>query len=140
LLPSSGQGAVTAMQDAVALANCLYELKSLSPDHIQEALQIYKDERFSQVQEQYEASKINAKLIYGQTFLERCTRHLIFNYMPMSVQAKASSKGMAYRPQASFLPLIADRGTCQVIPQNPSRRYLHERQLKKKFGAAAAIV
>lgn len=54
------------MQDAVALANCLYDLKSLSPDHIQEALQIFKDERFSQVQEQYEASKVNAKLIYGQ--------------------------------------------------------------------------
>ncbi|KAF9144977.1 hypothetical protein BGX30_010799 [Mortierella sp. GBA39] len=134
LLPSSGQGAVTAMQDAVALANCLYDLKSFSPDHIQEALQIYKDERFSQVQEQYEASKVNAKLIYGQTFLERCARHLIFNYMPMSVQAKASSKGMAYRPQASFLPLVADRGTCQVIPQKPSKRYLHE-QLKKNSNA-----
>lgn len=54
------------MQDTVALANCLYDLKSLSPDHVQEALQIFKDERFSQVQEQYEASKVNAKLIYGQ--------------------------------------------------------------------------
>ncbi|KAG9070921.1 hypothetical protein KI688_008464 [Linnemannia hyalina] len=139
LLPSSGQGAVTAMQDAVALANCLYELKSFSPDHIQEALQIYKDERFSQVQEQYEASKVNAKLIYGQTFLERCARHLIFNYMPMSVQAKASSKGMAYRPQASFLPLVADRGTCHVMPQKPSKRYLHE-QLKNSAATNATVI
>ncbi|KAK3807123.1 MAG: hypothetical protein JOS17DRAFT_822737 [Linnemannia elongata] len=137
LLPSSGQGAVTAMQDTVALANCLYDLKSLSPDHVQEALQIFKDERFSQVQEQYEASKVNAKLIYGQTFLERCARHLIFNYMPMSVQAKASSKGMAYRPQASFLPLVADRGTCQVIPQKISKRYMLEQQQRNKTSAAA---
>ncbi|KAG9070926.1 hypothetical protein KI688_008469 [Linnemannia hyalina] len=41
--------------------------------------------------EQYEASQINAKLIYGQ--------------------AKASSKGMAYRPQVLFLPLVPRLGT-----------------------------
>ena len=54
------------MQDAVVLANCLYDLRSLSPEGIREALQAYRDERFPHVKEQYEASKINAKLIYGQ--------------------------------------------------------------------------
>ena len=56
------------MQDAVALANYIYEMKSLSPQHIHEALAAYKDERFPQVQEQYAASKMNAKLIYGQVY------------------------------------------------------------------------
>ncbi|KAF9280585.1 hypothetical protein BGZ68_007130 [Mortierella alpina] len=123
LLPSSGQGAVAAMQDAVVLANALYELKTLAPGDIQSALHAYRVERYPHVKEQYDTSKINAKLIYGQTFLERCARHLIFNYMPRSVHVKASSKGMAYRPQASFLPRVSNRGTGRVFPQKPSMKY-----------------
>ncbi|KAF9144978.1 hypothetical protein BGX30_010800 [Mortierella sp. GBA39] len=123
LLPSSGQGAVTSMQDAVVLASCLYDLTSLTSEGIHEAFQAYRKEQFPHVKEQYEASQINAKLIYGQTLLERCARYLIFNYMPMSIQAKASSKGMAYRPQVSFLPLVPKLGTGYVIPQKLSKRY-----------------
>ena len=54
------------MQDAVVLANALYELKSLAPTDIQAALHAYRAERFPHVKEQYNTSKINAKLIYGQ--------------------------------------------------------------------------
>ncbi|CAO3563740.1 unnamed protein product [Mortierella alpina] len=123
LLPSSGQGAVAAMQDAVALANALYELKSLAPKDIHAALNGYKVERFPHVKEQYDTSKINAKLIYGQTFLERCARHLVFNYMPRSMHVKASSRGMAYRPQATFLPFVSARGTGRILSQKPSKKH-----------------
>ncbi|KAH7051615.1 hypothetical protein BKA57DRAFT_503384 [Linnemannia elongata] len=136
LLPSSGQGAVTSMQDAVVLASHLYDLTSLTSEGIQEAFQAYRKERFPHVKEQYEASKINAKLIYGQTFLERCARYLIFNYMPISIQAKASSKGMAYRPQVSFLPLVPNLGSSYVIPQKLSKRY--EESLKAN-GSTIAV-
>lgn len=54
------------MQDAVVLASYLYDLTSLTSEGIQEAFQAYRTERFPHVKEQYEASKINAKLIYGQ--------------------------------------------------------------------------
>jgi hypothetical protein len=66
LLPSAGLGAVTAMQDAVVLANCLYEMRGLSLDDIASALDDFKNERFAKVKAQYEASKTNARLIYGQ--------------------------------------------------------------------------
>ncbi len=66
LLPSAGQGAVNAMQDAVILANCLYDLKSVTPEGIAAALQDFKDQRYPHVVAQYEASKKNAKILYGQ--------------------------------------------------------------------------
>lgn len=57
---------MTSMQDAVVLASHLYDLTLLTSEGIQEAFQAYRKERFPHVKEQYEASKINAKLIYGQ--------------------------------------------------------------------------
>ncbi|KAF9939668.1 hypothetical protein BGZ70_006431, partial [Mortierella alpina] len=62
LLPSAGQGAVNAMQDAVILANCLYDLTALTPEGITAALQDFKDQRYPHVFAQYEASKKNAKI------------------------------------------------------------------------------
>lgn len=53
------------MQDAVTLANCLYDMKGLSPLDINEAFDMYKDERYPKVKNQFSASKTNAKLIYG---------------------------------------------------------------------------
>lgn len=66
LLPSAGLGAVTSMQDAVVLANCLYEMKGLSQDDINDTLIKFKEERYSRVKAQCEASRMNAKLLYGQ--------------------------------------------------------------------------
>ncbi|KAG0285670.1 hypothetical protein BGZ96_010122 [Linnemannia gamsii] len=45
LLPSTGQGAVNAMQDAVILANCLYDIKPTSFENIKVALKEYRDQR-----------------------------------------------------------------------------------------------
>jgi 2-polyprenyl-6-methoxyphenol hydroxylase-like FAD-dependent oxidoreductase len=42
---SAGQGAVCAMQYAVILANCLYDMKSLEHDDIEAALSDYRVQR-----------------------------------------------------------------------------------------------
>ncbi|KAF9947506.1 hypothetical protein BGZ70_002642 [Mortierella alpina] len=112
-ISSSGQGAVAAMQDAVVLANALYELKSLAPKDIHAALNGYKVERYPHVKEQYDTSKINAKLIYGQ----------------------ASLITLKTRPQATFLPFVSVRGTGRVISQKPSKKY----QDKRNSTRASAI-
>ncbi|KAF9965496.1 hypothetical protein BGZ70_004721 [Mortierella alpina] len=65
LLPSTGQGCVNALQDAVILANCLYELKSSCVEEVEDALKDYRDQRFAHVKTQYHASQWNAKLMYG---------------------------------------------------------------------------
>ena len=74
LLPSAGQGAVCAMQDAVILANCLYDLETLSPQSIERAFQEYKEQRYGPVKEQFQNSKINAIFLYGQV---RSPRNLL---------------------------------------------------------------
>ncbi|KAF9906106.1 hypothetical protein EC991_000974 [Linnemannia zychae] len=135
LLPSAGLGAVTAMQDAVVLANCLYEMKSLEPEHIQAALDEFKEERFLKVKAQFAASKTSAKLIYGQSMMERLMRTVVFNWLPESVILKGNMKGVDYRPQATFLPQIPVRGIGPVVPQRVSKRY----QAKLKAAGEAPV-
>lgn len=53
------------MQDAVLLANHLYDIKPTSFENIKLALNAYKEERFDAVKDQYPQSYMSAKLIYG---------------------------------------------------------------------------
>ncbi|KAH7058044.1 hypothetical protein BKA57DRAFT_531337 [Linnemannia elongata] len=140
ILPSSGAGAVNAMQDAVLLANHLYDIFPTSFENIKTALTEYKEERFDAIKEQYPQSYMSAKLIYGHTFSERILRHVVFNWLPKSVQRKQMSKDTAYRPQANFLPLAPKRGTLEIIPQWPSKRIEKEKEEAAKKKAAATCL
>ncbi|KAF9134469.1 hypothetical protein BGW39_006929 [Mortierella sp. 14UC] len=126
LLPSAGLGAVTAMQDAVVLANCLYEMKGLASTDITDAFVAFKNERYPKLQVQYAASRTSAKLMYGQSLFDKLLRVVVFNLLPESLQLKGGYKGMEFRPQASFLPQVPVRGTGFVLPQKPSQRYQAE--------------
>lgn len=53
------------MQDAVLLANHLYDVFPTSFENIKTALNEYKEERFDAIKDQYPQSYISAKLIYG---------------------------------------------------------------------------
>ncbi|KAF8953789.1 hypothetical protein BGZ46_003137 [Entomortierella lignicola] len=64
-LPSSGLGAVNAIQDAVVLANCIYEMRMTSYDSVQKALENYRDQRFDGAKTQHESSKFTGRVIYG---------------------------------------------------------------------------
>ncbi|KAG0070031.1 hypothetical protein BGZ90_012783 [Linnemannia elongata] len=103
---------------------------------ISATLDQFKNERYVKVKAQYEASKTNARLIYGQTYLERFMRMIVFNWLPESVKMKGAYRGVEFRPQASFLPQIPVRGSGPVLPQNPSQRYLDE-QAKMNGGEHA---
>ncbi|KAF9900419.1 hypothetical protein EC991_007353 [Linnemannia zychae] len=138
LLPSSGAGAVNALQDAVLLANHLYDIKPTSFENIKIALSEYKDERFEAIKDQYPQSHIAAKIMFGHTFTERVLRQIVFNWMPKSLQKKQMNKDSAYRPQANFLPQAPRRGTVDVIPQNPSKRLQKEKEEAEKQPATAA--
>ncbi|KAG0050212.1 hypothetical protein BGZ83_005014 [Gryganskiella cystojenkinii] len=131
LLPSTGQGAVNAMQDAVILANCLYDIQPKSHQAIQKCFQSYRKQRFNLVKAAYEASQSAAKLQYGHTFMEKVIRNIIFGYLPEWVQRRQVQKDSAYRPQLTWLPLTPQRGTAPVLPQIPSKRYQREQRQNK---------
>ncbi|KAF9347902.1 hypothetical protein BGX26_000660, partial [Mortierella sp. AD094] len=70
------------------------------------------------------------------TFFERLLRKVVLCYLPKSIQRRSMTKDLAYRPQASFLPQVPKRGTIDVLPQKPSKRYQKEQGLA---GAPKAI-
>ncbi|KAG0044373.1 hypothetical protein BGZ83_010408 [Gryganskiella cystojenkinii] len=132
MLPSAGQGAVNAMQDAVVLASCLYDLKDNSVPSLTKVFQSYYDQRYPQAKGQYENSQVTAKLMSGQRWHEKLVRQIVLNYLPDSFHAKRAAKSMSHRPQAQFLPMIPYKGTGPVLPQLPSTRYQKELAEKKK--------
>lgn len=66
MLPTSGQGAINAMQDAVILANCLYDLEDVQPESLTAAFKSYKQQRYCEAKKQITNSKVNAKISSGQ--------------------------------------------------------------------------
>ncbi|KAF9900786.1 hypothetical protein EC991_006889 [Linnemannia zychae] len=138
LLPSSGAGAVNAMQDAVLLANHIYDIHPTSYENIKTALKEYKEGRFEAIKEQYPQSYMAAKLRYGHTLSERILRYIVFNWLPESIQQRQIQKNTAYRPQANFLPQAPKRGTMDTIAQPPSKRIQKEEEAKKKAATSVA--
>ncbi|KAG0259798.1 hypothetical protein BGZ95_004585 [Linnemannia exigua] len=135
MLPSTGVGAVNAMQDAVILANHLYDILPNTFENIKTALYEYKEERFNAVKDQYPLSYMSAKLMFGHTWMERMLRHVVFNWLPKSIQQAQIQKDTAYRPQANFLPQAPKRGTMETIPQQPSKRIQAEEAMKQVANA-----
>ncbi|KAG0368960.1 hypothetical protein BC939DRAFT_503881 [Gamsiella multidivaricata] len=131
-LPSAGQGAVNAMQDAVVLANCIYEMGEATPQNITAAFREYYAERHAPVKRMMNKSAIMAAIQYGQTWKERVIRHVIFNWIPKKVQTGQFFKDATYRPQAAFLNYVENRGSDPVLPQKPSKRCAEEKAAHKK--------
>ncbi|CAO3566512.1 unnamed protein product [Mortierella alpina] len=136
MLPGGGQGAVNAMQDAVILANCLYDLVDVTPKGITAAFQDYYDQRFHHAKAMLENSQLMSRAMGGQNLLERLFRHILLNYIPEWVQQRSFEQKAEYRPQAAFLPPVQTRGTGHVLPLKPSRRYGEEQQASR--GAVSA--
>ncbi|KAG0050744.1 hypothetical protein BGZ83_004491 [Gryganskiella cystojenkinii] len=141
MLPSGGQGATNAMQDAVILANCLYELHAdRSQKGITRAFQSYYDQRFPHAKTQYGRTVWTEKIFSGQKWYEKLLRKILFSYLPQAVQQKSFENLSMYRPQATFIPMAPFRGTGPVLPQLLSKRYQKEQaDKKKKEGLAVAV-
>ncbi|KAF9997984.1 hypothetical protein BGZ79_008325, partial [Entomortierella chlamydospora] len=125
MLPSAGQGAINAMQDAVILVNCLHDIgNEYTVENLTVAFQEYYRQRYLRSADLVKGSNTMGKIMSGQTWSERIIRHTLFNFIPNSVQAKISAKVASYRPQITWLPLIENRGTTPVLPQEKPREVL----------------
>ncbi|KAF9352367.1 hypothetical protein BGX26_009812 [Mortierella sp. AD094] len=122
MLPSAGQGATNAMQDAVVLSNCLYNISEYTPENITKAFEEYYKQRYHRAKEQVEISHAMTKIIAGQSWTERIIRHVVFNLIPRWVHQKGFAKTLGYRPQIAWLPLAENRGTVHVLPQEGARK------------------
>ncbi|KAF9106586.1 hypothetical protein BGX27_009103 [Mortierella sp. AM989] len=122
MLPGAGVGAVNAMQDAVVLANCLYNMGEVTPQNVTAAFKEYFKQRYDRADEQLQRSGSMSKVMAGQTWSDRSVRQILLNYIPKWVQERGFVKNLAYRPQIAWLPLIENRGTSQPLPQEGKRK------------------
>ncbi|KAF9093614.1 hypothetical protein BGX23_003117 [Mortierella sp. AD031] len=113
LHPLGGHGAVTAMHDALALANLIYALPNSSSEEIHKTFAEYKAERMPLVLESFKNSQILAKSMdtgfWGTVavFVSTCIPKWLWNIF---------SRNMAKnRPQAGWLPQIPSKGTIPAV-------------------------
>ncbi|KAF9171659.1 hypothetical protein BGX20_007163, partial [Mortierella sp. AD010] len=60
-----GDGAVTAMKDAVVLANCIYNMSDISNKSIETAFASYYRQRYAEAQTRLKSSTIYSNIMYG---------------------------------------------------------------------------
>ncbi|KAG0090463.1 hypothetical protein BGZ93_007368 [Podila epicladia] len=115
LNPAGGAGALTAIQDAVALANWICALQSKKASEIEDSFKEYHAERYPLVKQSYETSKM-FNHIAGKSFASMVVR-AVFKKLPRFLWRKILIKRCSVRPQLSFLPLVEDKGTAPPIYQ-----------------------
>ncbi|KAF9586123.1 hypothetical protein BGW38_009483 [Lunasporangiospora selenospora] len=122
LHPAAGLGAVSAIHDAVALANVLYDLPSPTDcNDLTKAFEIYRQERYPIAKVSWDTSHKMSRVL-GKTFVNLVIRFMI-NRMPDWIWIKALTRMYGYRPQVSFLPRSRDRGAVPPAPQLSLKSY-----------------
>ncbi|KAG0009788.1 hypothetical protein BGZ80_002049, partial [Entomortierella chlamydospora] len=66
MLVTSGLGTVSAIQDAIVLSNCLYDMPDATPMSIEMAFQEYFDQRYQQAKRVFKDSHMLSGIIKGQ--------------------------------------------------------------------------
>ncbi|KAI1291304.1 hypothetical protein EDD11_009019 [Mortierella claussenii] len=126
MLTGAGQGAINAMQDAVVLANCIYNMPDSKPASITAAFQEFHRQRYSRALEAFKLTRTWMNIYYGMTWGERLIRQILFNYIPSWVQRRVLMRNVGYRPQIAWLPLVENRGYAPVLPQEGRRKIEEE--------------
>ncbi|KAF9024308.1 hypothetical protein BGZ52_011123 [Haplosporangium bisporale] len=115
--PAGGQGAVNAIQDAIALANWINTLNADSTwDETAKVFSEYRSERHPWAQHAFTDSQVMSKLV-AMNFMGRVARYAAKN-MPVWLQRAAFSRIATNRPQVAYLPLAPDRGQTKAVKQN----------------------
>ncbi|KAG0352944.1 hypothetical protein BG005_007693 [Podila minutissima] len=112
-----GDGAVNAIQDAIALANWINTLNADATwDDTAKVFAEYRSERYPWAQHAFTDSQVMSKLV-AMNFMGKVARYAAKN-MPAWLQRAAFSRIATNRPQAAFLPLAPDRGQTKAVKQN----------------------
>ncbi|KAF9172289.1 hypothetical protein BGX20_005946 [Mortierella sp. AD010] len=117
LLPGAGQGAMTAMKDAVVLANCIYNMKDLSDESIKTAFASYYKQRYLEAVNITKLSARYTKVMFGHTWSDWLVRKVILNFLPGWIKMKTAQEAFMNRPQINWLPLTKSRGSGRILPQ-----------------------
>lgn len=126
-------GAVTAMHDALALANLIYALPNKTSVAIEEAFSEYQAERIGPVTASYNASKA-LSMVIGRgpigaiaLFLRKYTPLFIWDTVIVN-----KKKAILDRPTAGFLRKVRTKGTVAptVSPSSEKARKVFEQRTR----------
>ncbi|KAF9379181.1 hypothetical protein CPB97_009128 [Podila verticillata] len=120
-----GDGAVAAMQDAIILVNCIYDIEEVTHENILSALADYRSQRYEHAKGQVNMSTMLGNMLYGQKWSQRLMRNIVYN-MPKWAQTRSHMKGASYRPLVAFLPPAPNPTNLNLDYQKPSTRYAKE--------------
>ncbi|KAF9352547.1 hypothetical protein BGX26_009667 [Mortierella sp. AD094] len=112
-----GDGAANAIKDAIVLANCFYNMTDSGSESITAAFEGYHKQRYARAEEAFKRSVLMAKVLNGQKWTEKLARNVFLNHQPAWLVKGSLYKAYADRPQVAWLPLIENRGSGPVIPQ-----------------------
>ncbi|KAF9999023.1 hypothetical protein BGZ79_007335, partial [Entomortierella chlamydospora] len=120
VLPGAGRGAVMAMKDAAVLANCIYNMRDKSDRSIKIAFASYYRQRYPEADETVKGSAFLTKVMSGQKRIDQFSRKVFFasvNFLPDWIIQKEINKPLENRPQINWLPMVVNRGSGKVLPQ-----------------------
>ncbi|KAF9214463.1 hypothetical protein BGZ59_003640 [Podila verticillata] len=132
LNPSGGAGALTAIHDAVALANWIATLHKPKLEDIEAIFAEYQAERLPIAREAVATTKF-FKSMGGKSITASLSKSL-FRNLPQWLLRLVVTKMVAARPQVSFLPLVEDKGSKKPIYQPSLEKTLaiHKARAAKK--------
>ncbi|KAG0271501.1 hypothetical protein BGZ95_000674 [Linnemannia exigua] len=110
--PSSGQGGITAIHDAIALANLLYALPSCTSEEVTKIFEEYRAERFPVVKHAFKFAQLIKQLV-AVGIVGAITFH-VFTHLPKWLWKVVFASNLRSRPQVGFLPEI--KSECTVAP------------------------
>ncbi|KAG0288740.1 hypothetical protein BGZ96_007496 [Linnemannia gamsii] len=128
LNPSGGHGAVTALHDAIALANLLYAMPTTTSQDITHIFEEYQKERLPAVMASYKISQVVAK-VSDRGIIGRLVLYLI-THIPMWLWRIALAQTIKFRPQVGFIEAVGLMGsvTPVVSPSEQKARAEFERR------------
>ncbi|KAF9925335.1 hypothetical protein FBU30_004925 [Linnemannia zychae] len=134
-----GDGAVTAMHDAITLANLLYAMPSKTSDDITKIFKEYREERHPAVMVSYKNSQMMSKFM-EKSIIGAIILYLI-THMPLWLWNLALAQTVKFRPQVGFLKPIPLRGTVvpNVSPSEKKAREIFDRQEQMKPHTAVQL-
>ncbi|KAG0333142.1 hypothetical protein BG000_009441 [Podila horticola] len=118
--PAGGSGAITAIHDAVTLANWMSTLRLAGEKQVVKAFKEYKNERCPVAKDAFEASRVFIKSL-GKTVVASLVREMM-KRLPHWLWKKVCLKMAAARHQASFLPLIEEKSKVKPLYQRSLHR------------------
>ncbi|KAG0351205.1 hypothetical protein BG005_009321 [Podila minutissima] len=118
--PAGGAGAVTAIHDAVTLANWISTLRYATEKDVEKVFKEYRAERYPVAMQAFESSQMFIQNL-GKNMRASLVRGMI-KRLPHWLWRRIILKKVAPRNQASFLPLAEDNAKAKPLYQ----RSLHK--------------